>query len=59
VRSAKSRRSQAGLEGERVSLEESNSVAYFLHCIRENKPEEDPLSVRLNVQVVEILSAAR
>lgn len=65
VRSAKSRRSQAGgLEGERVSLEGlphegSNPVAYFLHCIRENKPVEDPVSVRLNVQVVEILSAAQ
>jgi len=30
-----------------------------LHCVRENKPVEDPVSARLNVQVVEILSAAR
>jgi predicted dehydrogenase len=53
-----------GPEGEAVKLEAlphdaSNPVAYFLNCIRENKPIEDPVSARLNVQVVEILSAAR
>jgi predicted dehydrogenase len=52
------------LEGEPQKLESlpkkgSNPVAYFLHCIRENKPVEDPVSPGLNVQVVEILSAAR
>jgi predicted dehydrogenase len=56
--------STSGLEGKPVKLESlphegSNPVAYFLHCIRENKPVEDPVSARLNVQVVEILSAAR
>jgi len=56
--------STGALEGEPVRLESlpyegSNPVAYFLHCIRENKPVEDPVSARLNVQVVEILSAAR
>jgi predicted dehydrogenase len=28
-------------------------------CIRNNKPIEDPVSARLNVQVMEILDAAR
>ena len=56
--------STGGLEGKPVKLqslphEGSNPVAYFLRCIRENKPVEDPVSARLNVQVVEILSAAR
>lgn len=54
----------SALEGEAVKLQElphqgSNPVAYLLHCIRENQPVEDPLSARLNVQVVEILDAAR
>jgi predicted dehydrogenase len=53
-----------GLEGEPLKLdslphERSNPVAYFLNCIRQNKPVEDPVSARLNVEVVEILSAAR
>jgi predicted dehydrogenase len=52
------------LEGKQLKLESlphegSNPVAYFLNCIRENKSVEDPVSARLNVQVVEILSAAR
>jgi predicted dehydrogenase len=63
-RSGSERASTAALEGEPLKLESlphegSNPVAYFLHCIRENKPVEDPVSARLNVQVVEILSAAR
>jgi predicted dehydrogenase len=63
-RSGSERTSTGGLEGEPLKLESlpherSNPVAYFLNCIRENKPVEDPVSARLNVQVVEILSAAR
>jgi predicted dehydrogenase len=63
-RSGKSPESTAGLEGEPLKLdslppEKTNPVAYLLHCIREGKPVEDPVSARLNVQVVEILSAAR
>jgi predicted dehydrogenase len=63
-RSSKSRTSTGGLEGEPLKLdslprEKTNPVAYLLHCIREDKPVEDPVSARLNVQVVEILSAAR
>src|SRR6266581_7475268 len=37
----------------------SNPVAYFVDCIRHDKPIEEPLSTRLNVQVMEILDAAR
>jgi len=55
---------KAGLEGERVSLsalprETSNPIAYFVDRIRNDRPIEDPLSPNLNVQVMEILDAAR
>jgi predicted dehydrogenase len=51
-------------DGETVTLdalpkETSNPVAYFVDCIRNNKPIEDPVSAQLNVQVMEILDAAR
>jgi predicted dehydrogenase len=51
-------------DGETVTLdalpkEGSNPVAYFVDCIRNNKPIEDPVSAQLNVQVMEILDAAR
>src|SRR6266571_6572118 len=54
----------AALEGERVALdapahETSNPISYFVDCIRNNKPIEDPLSMKVNVQVMEILDAAR
>src|SRR5205809_6078884 len=42
-----------------VPHETSNPIAYFLDCIRNNKPVENPLSSTLNVQVMEILDAAR
>ncbi|MGB2655937.1 MAG: Gfo/Idh/MocA family oxidoreductase, partial [Candidatus Acidiferrum sp.] len=63
-RSASEDASANSLEGEPQNLERlphqgSNPVAYFLDCIRKNKPVEDPVSASLNVQVVEILSAAR
>lgn len=52
------------LDGDRVKLElgppeRSNPVAYFLSHIRQNQAIEDPLTARLNVQVMEILDAAR
>jgi predicted dehydrogenase len=51
-------------DGESVTLnalpkETANPISYFVDCIRNNKPIEDPLSARLNVQVMEILDAAR
>src|SRR5579859_96513 len=51
-------------DGESVTLnplpkETSNPVSYFVDCIRNNKPIEDPVSAGLNVQVMEILDAAR
>jgi len=55
---------KVGLEGERVALDPlprmtSNPISYFVECIRNNTPIEDPLSMKLNVQVMEILDAAR
>src|SRR5467141_2780179 len=57
-------RGKSGLQGEPHTLNASqgatsNPVAYFVDCIRHDKPIEDPLSPRLNVQVLEILDAAR
>jgi len=51
-------------DGESLTLEAlpkeaSNPISYFVDCIRNNKAIEDPLSARLNVQVMEILDAAR
>ena len=51
-------------DGESVTLsplpkETSNPISYFVDCIRNNKPIEDPISAQLNVQVMEILDAAR
>jgi predicted dehydrogenase len=52
------------LEGKPVSLapvphETSNPISYLVDCIRHSKPIENPLAAALNVQVVEILDAAR
>jgi predicted dehydrogenase len=63
-RAAGARGPNVALQGERVALnplphETSNPISYFVHCIRDNKPVEDPVSPSLNVQVVEILDAAR
>lgn len=63
-RSSDDRGTMTGIEGERVSLsapqqEASNPISYFVDCIRHDKPIEDPLSTSLNVQVMEILDAAR
>src|SRR5436190_2093242 len=53
-----------GLNGEALTLapvtrETSNPISYLIGRIRENKPIEDPLSAGLNVQIMEILDAAR
>ena len=55
---------EMGLEGEPVALTvpkgtTSNPIAYFVDCIRQHKSIEDPLSTQLNVQVMDILDAAR
>jgi len=42
-----------------VQPETSNPIAYFLYCLRNDKPIEDPVSARLNVAVNEILDAAK
>jgi len=42
-----------------VAQETSNPIAYFVYCIRNNKPIENPVSAEMNVAVVEILDAAR
>jgi predicted dehydrogenase len=39
--------------------ETSNPIAYFLDCIRNDKPIENPVAADLNVGVVEILDAAK
>jgi predicted dehydrogenase len=54
----------ANPDGESIALnplphETSNPIAYFLDRIRRNQPIDNPLSADLNVQVMEILDAAR
>ena len=63
-RSANEDGTKKGLEGQPVTLkppvrETSNAISYFVDCIRHDKPIEAPLSTKLNVQVMEILDAAR
>jgi predicted dehydrogenase len=63
-RAADARGPNVAPDGENVTLdalpkETSNPIAYFVDRIRNNKPIEDPVSARLNVQVMEILDAAR
>jgi len=63
-RSAEARGPNLALNGEAVALdpvsrETSNPISYLVDCIRNNKPIENPLAARLNVQVMEILDAAR
>lgn len=50
--------------GEPVNLnslprETGNPISYFVRSVHDDKPIEDPVSARLNVQVMEILDAAR
>lgn len=42
-----------------VPHEMSNPISYMIDRIRNNKPVDDPLSGKLNVQVMEVLDAAR
>jgi predicted dehydrogenase len=42
-----------------VPHETSNPIAYFVYCIRNDKPIENPVAAEMNVTVVEILDAAR
>jgi predicted dehydrogenase len=63
-RDAKADSRKVGLDGTALAVnplaqESSNPISYFVDCIRKNKPIDDPVSARLNVQVVEILDAAR
>ncbi len=63
-RAADARGPNVAPDGESVTLdalpkETSNPISYFVDCIRSNKLIEDPVSARLNVQVMEILDAAR
>lgn len=53
-----------GLDGEQISpeplpREAGNPISYFIGCIRHGKAIEDPLSPKLNVEVMEILDAAQ
>ena len=63
-RGAKDKSAEVGLDGKPLQLsalppERSNPVSYFVDCIRQDKPIQDPVSAELNVQVLEILDAAR
>jgi predicted dehydrogenase len=63
-RSAEAHGPNVALNGEAVALdpasrETSNPISYLVDCIRNNKPIENPLAAKLNVQVMEILDAAR
>jgi predicted dehydrogenase len=49
----------APLELQPVPHETSNPISYFVDCIRNDKPIENPVAADLNVGVVEILDAAR
>ena len=63
-RSAEAHGPNVALSGEPMALdpvsrETSNPISYLVDCIRNNKPIENPLAANLNVQVMEILDAAR
>jgi len=63
-RPAKSAEAAEGLDGRPVPLarpahETSSPIAYFVDCIRHDRPIENPLAGPLNVSVVEILDAAK
>jgi predicted dehydrogenase len=63
-RAAKSQADVDHPDGQPVTLgpvphETSNPIAYFLYCIRNDKPIENPVAASLNVGVVEILDAAK
>jgi predicted dehydrogenase len=47
------------LEARPLPPEMRNGIAYFLDCIRNNKPIEGPVSPELNVGVSEVIDAAK
>ena len=47
------------VETQPVPPEKRNGVAYFLYCIRNDKPIEGPVSAEINVGVNEIIDAAK
>jgi predicted dehydrogenase len=47
------------VETQPVPPEKRNGVAYFLYCVRSNKPIEGPVSAEINVGVNEIIDAAK
>jgi predicted dehydrogenase len=47
------------VETQPVPPEKRNGVAYFLYCIRNDKPVEGPVSAEINVGVNEIIDAAK
>ena len=64
LRSSSAQGSSVGPDGAPLSpsplpRQASNPIAYLVDRVRQNQPIEDPLSARLNVEVVEILDAAR
>ena len=64
LRLSSARTAPAAIDGEPVALgavppAASNPIAYLIGRIRTRQPIEDPLSARLNVQVMEVLDAAR
>jgi len=63
-RDAKEGRQDPGLEGKPLAVSPlprdlANPVSYFVDRIQKGKPIEDPVSGRLNVNVIAILDAAR
>jgi predicted dehydrogenase len=63
-RDAKESRQENGLEGKPLPVKPlppdlANPVSYFVDRIQKGKPIEDPVSARLNVNVIAILDAAR
>ena len=47
------------VESQPAAAEKRNGVAYFLYCIRNDKPIEGPVSAAVNVGVNEIIDAAK
>jgi predicted dehydrogenase len=47
------------VESRPLPPEKRNGIAYFLSCIRNDKPIEGPVGAKLNVGVNEIIDAAR
>jgi hypothetical protein len=55
---------RARSSGDQIALDPptrktSNPFAYFVNCVRHKKPTEEPLSGKMNVEVMEILDTER